>query len=127
MPTMTAPRRTNEMHGPMYGTAPMIDSSRNMTPSGSQCGFTISHAVPMKSHDFHSVGSATVVAIGGVVGVGVGEKDAPSSGSAFAGTGSSWFLRISVVAVTRPSLTHLIRPGKSTGPYSFPPGTTTLY
>src|SRR5262249_62427440 len=43
---------------------------------------------------------------------------------AFAGTGSSWFLRISVVAVTRPSATHLIRPGRSTGPYSFPPATT---
>src|SRR5436190_12287756 len=105
----------------------MIDSSRNMTPSGSQWGLTSSHARPMKSHDLHSDGSATVVAIGGTVDDAGGANDAPSSGSVFAGTGSSWFLRISVVAVTRPSETHLIRPGRSTGPYSFPPATTTRY
>src|ERR1051326_6043494 len=112
------------MHPPRYGTAPTIDKSRNITPSGTQCGLTSCHARSMKSHDLNSAGSETLNAIGGDGAAGAGANRYAISARLAAATGSSAFLRMVVAAVTPPSFTPPTSPGTATGPYSFPPLTT---
>src|ERR1043166_1649149 len=103
------------MHPPRYGTAPTIDKSRNITPSGTQCGLTSFHARSMKSHDLNSAGSETLNAIGGDGAAGAGANRYAISARLAAATGSSAFLGMLVAAVTRPSLPHRTSPGRSPG------------